>query len=150
MKNALNPTVSAMTKEDVPAAAKLEKECFSSPWSEKSLLESLENKNSVFLCAKLGEVFVGYIGASTVLDEAYVSDIAVSKEERRKGIGGKLLEECEKICRKKGCSFLSLEVRKSNKAATALYEKHGFCILGERKNFYSEPRENALIMTKYF
>lgn len=139
-----------MTKDDVHAVALLEKECFSSPWSETSLLESLENEASVFLCAKTDGKIVGYIGTSVVLDEAYVSDIAVAKNERRKGIGEKLLEECEKICREKGCSFLSLEVRKSNEAAKALYEKRGFCVLGERKNFYSDPRENALIMTKYF
>ena len=145
-----NISILKITKEDVQAVALLEKECFSSPWSETSLLESLENETSVFLCAKTDGKIVGYIGASVVLDEAYVSDIAVAKNERRKGIGEKLLEECEKICREKGCSFLSLEVRKSNEAAKALYEKRAFCVLGERKNFYSDPRENALIMTKYF
>lgn len=143
-------SVLKMKNEDVHAVALLEGECFSSPWSETSLLESLENEGSIFLCAKSNEKIVGYIGASVVLDEAYVSDIAVAKSERRKGIGKKLLEECEKLCRKKGASFLSLEVRKSNEAARALYEKRGFCVLGERKNFYSDPRENALVMTKYF
>ncbi len=145
-----NISILKMTKKDVHAVAQLEKECFSSPWSETSLVESLENENSVFLCAKTDGKIVGYIGASFVLDEAYISDIAVTKEKRRKGIGEKLLEECEKACRENGCSFLSLEVRKSNEAAKALYEKRGFSVLGERKNFYSEPRENALIMTKYF
>lgn len=150
MKNDLDLILLAMTENDVPAVASLEKECFSSPWSEASLFESLNNEGSIFLCAKIKEKIVGYIGASVVLDEAYVSDVAVSKNERRRGIGEKLLEECEKICREKGCSFLSLEVRKSNKAAISLYEKCGFVVLGERKNFYSDPRENALIMTKYF
>lgn len=145
-----NISILKMKKEDVHAVALLEKECFSCPWSETSLLESLENEASVFLCAKSNGKIVGYIGASVVLDEAYVSDIAVAKGERRKGIGKRLLEECENVCRKKGASFLSLEVRKSNEKARALYEKRGFCVLGERKNFYSEPRENALVMTKYF
>ncbi|MDO4380339.1 MAG: ribosomal protein S18-alanine N-acetyltransferase [Clostridia bacterium] len=150
MKNNVDFTVVKMTLDDVSAVAELEKECFSAPWSEASLSESLLNGNSVFLCAKEGKKTVGYIGTSVVFDEAYVSDIAVSKSERRKGVGEKLLVECEKICREKNCSFLSLEVRKSNFAAIALYEKCGFVLVGERKNFYSEPRENALIMTKYF
>ena len=150
LENNVDFNVMKMTLDDVSAVSELENECFSAPWSEKSLSESLQNGNSVFLCAKKGGKTVGYIGTSVVLDEAYVSDIAVSKSERRKGIGEKLLAECEKICREMNCSFLSLEVRKSNFAAIALYEKCGFDLVGERKNFYSEPRENALIMTKYF
>ena len=143
-------TVSKMTKSDVPFVAALDKECFSSPWSEKSLLESLENAGSVFLCAKTGGKIVGYIGASVVLDEAYVSDLAVSRTARRRGVGSALLLECENLCRGIDCSFLSLEVRKSNEAAIALYLKAGFAAVGERKNFYSSPRENAVIMTKFF
>ncbi len=143
-------TVSKMTKSDVLSVAALEKECFSSPWSEKSLLESLENIGSVFLCAKAGGKIVGYIGASVVLDEAYVSDLAVSKPARRRGIGSALLLECENLCCGMYCSFLSLEVRKSNSAAISLYLKAGFSAVGERKNFYSSPRENAVIMTKFF
>lgn len=143
-------TVSKMTENDVPAVAFLERECFSSPWSEKSLRESLENEGAVFLCAREGGILLGYIGASVVLDEAYVSDLAVSKAARQKGVGTKLLSCCERLCRERGCSFLSLEVRKSNAAAVALYQKAGFASVGERKNFYSSPRENAIIMTKYF
>lgn len=139
-----------MTENDVPAVAFLERECFSSPWSEKSLRESLENEGAVFLCAREGGILLGYIGASVVLDEAYVSDLAVSKAARQKGVGTKLLSCCERLCRERGCSFLSLEVRKSNAAAVALYQKAGFASVGERKNFYSSPRENAIIMTKYF
>ena len=142
--------ISKMTENDVPFVALLEKECFSSPWSERSLLESLENEGSVFLCASIGRKIIGYIGATVVLDEAYVSDLAVSKDMRRKGAGTALLSGCEKLCRERGCSFLSLEVRKSNGAAVALYRKEGFQPVGERKNFYSAPCENAVIMTKYF
>ncbi len=139
-----------MTEVDVAAVSKLEKECFSSPWSETSLSESLALPGSVFLCARRGDTVVGYIGASTVLDEAYVSDIAVSVNERRKGIGKRLLTECERICKENGCAFLSLEVRKSNLPAISLYENCGYISFGERKNFYTYPRENAIIMTKNF
>ena len=83
--------ISKMTESDVPFVALLEKECFSSPWSERSLLESLENEGSVFLCASIGGKIIGYIGATVVLDEAYVSDLAVSKDMRRKGAGTALL-----------------------------------------------------------
>lgn len=139
-----------MTENDVPAVAFLERECFSSPWSEKSLRESLKNEGAVFLCAMEDGNLLGYIGASVVLDEAYVSDLAVSKAARRKGVGTELLSCCERLCRERGSSFLSLEVRKSNAAAVALYQKAGFASVGERKNFYSSPREDAIIMTKYF
>lgn len=150
MEKEFDIVVSKMTAKDVPFVALIEKECFSTPWSENSLLESLETEGSLFLCARLNGNIIGYIGATIVLDEAYVSNIAVTENMRRMGAATQLLCECESICREKGCAFLTLEVRKSNSGAVALYQKKGFHIVGERKNFYSDPCENALLMTKYF
>lgn len=135
---------------DVSAVAELERECFSTPWSEKALLESISDESAVFLKAVFCGEIVGYIGSNVICGEGYVTNVAVTKSRRRKGFAEKLLSECERLCREKGAEFLSLEVRKSNSPAIALYEKCGYSVCGERKNFYSEPRENGLIMTKYF
>ncbi len=137
-----------MTKEDIPYIAELERECFSTPWSEKSLTEELKNENAVFFTAKKTGETVGYMGMHCVLDECYIANVAVSKKHRRKGVGRLLLKYAEEKAREKECSFISLEVRISNESAIYLYESEGYKKVGERKNFYSEPTENALIMTK--
>ncbi len=141
----LNP----MTKEDIPFIAALEKECFSLPWSEEALAEELTNENAVFFTAKKKGEVVGYMGMHCVLDECYIANVAVSVSERRQGIGRLLLRYAEKKARERECSFISLEVRVSNGSAIALYCAEGYEKIGERKNFYSSPTENALIMTKY-
>ncbi len=137
-----------MTKEDIPFIAELERECFSSPWTEKGLEEELSNENAVFFTAKIDGQLTGYMGMHCVLDECYIANIAVSRASRRKGIGRLLLRYAEKKAEERKCSFISLEVRVSNSAAIALYESEGYIRVGERKNFYSSPTENALIMTK--
>ena len=86
----------------------------------------------------------------TVLDECYIANVAVRNKFRRLGIGASLLGTAEKAALYKNCSFISLEVRVSNTPAINLYEKHGYISQGQRKNFYSNPTENALIMTKTF
>ena len=90
------------------------------------------------------------MGLSCVLDEGYVTNIAVLPDYRRKGIASALLEQCISAAKQKNLSFVSLEVRKSNLAAIKLYEKFEFKIEGERKNFYECPKEDAYIMTRRF
>jgi ribosomal-protein-alanine N-acetyltransferase len=97
----------------------------------------------------MGEV-AGYLGTHIVLDECYIANIAVREKFRRKGIADMLLSVGEKNATDKNCAFISLEVRVSNEKAIALYKKRGYNEVGERKNFYSDPTENALIMTKNF
>ena len=137
-----------MKKDDIPLIAELERECFSSPWSEKALEEELSNENAVFFTAKKDGRVVGYMGMHCVLDECYIANVAVSNNERRQGIGRKLLCYGEERARERDCSFISLEVRVSNENAIGLYMSEGYEKMGERKNFYSSPTENALIMTK--
>ena len=138
-----------MTKEDIPFIAELERECFSSPWTEKGLTEELTNENAVFFTARKSGEVVGYMGMHCVLDECYIANVAVSDRERRQGIGRQLLRCAEEKARERDCSFISLEVRVSNEGAIALYCSEGYEKIGERRNFYSSPTENALIMTKY-
>ncbi len=142
--------IEPMNKQSTAAVAQLEKECFSVPWSEKAISDELENPSAHFFTAyRFGE-YVGYIGMHLVLDECYITNIAVTEKQRKKGIGSSLLSFAEKYAEKNGASFISLEVRKSNEAAKALYNKHGFKLCGERKKFYTAPDEDGLIMTKFF
>ena len=93
---------------------------------------------------------VGYVGLMYVLDEGYISNVAVSPEWRRRGIGDMLIEELLRRALAKKLSFVTLEVRESNAPAIALYSKHGYVPVGTRKNYYDLPRENAILMTKIF
>lgn len=136
-------------KGDEKAIALLEKECFSEPWSENAVLSSLEN-NTVFFIAEENGLFLGYAGLQVVHPEGYVTNIAVTKAARGKGVGAKLIEGLVSFSKENHLEFISLEVRESNAPAISLYTKCGFETVGKRKNFYSHPTEDAIIMTKEF
>lgn len=142
--------IAPMQEEDTGDIAAIEKECFSSPWSLEGIKEELRNDSARFFVFRQNGRAVGYIGSHIVLDECYIANVAVLPDFRRKKIGERLIERAMKAARDEGCSFISLEVRVSNSAAISLYEKMGFERIGERKNFYSSPTENALIMTRFF
>ncbi len=143
-------TLVKMSAEMIPALAEIERVCFSHPWTEEGLAAELEKETAVFYAALLDDRPVGYMGFQIICDEAYVDNIAVLPEFRRLGIGRKLLYNAVEICRSRGVSFLSLEVRPSNTAAVSLYESVGFAEVGSRRGFYSSPTEDARIMTLYF
>ena len=140
-----------MTADHLDEVAELERICFSTPWSRNMLAEELDNALSAFLVAldDAGRV-VGYAGLQVVLDEGYITNVAVRPECRRKGIAGKLLQVFLDFAQGNRLAFLTLEVRASNAAAIALYESRGFQAAGRRKNYYEHPREDAIIMTKEF
>lgn len=144
----LETEISPMTREDIPFIAGLERECFSEPWTEKGLEAEIGREDAVFFTARAAGQLMGYMGMHCVLDECYIANVAVACEHRRKGVGRLLLRYAEERARERNCSFISLEVRKSNCAAIGLYGSEGYEIVGERRDFYSSPRENALIMTK--
>ncbi|MBO5908421.1 MAG: ribosomal protein S18-alanine N-acetyltransferase [Clostridia bacterium] len=131
---------------DEKAIAEIEKECFLEPWSEQAVLDSA-NLDYVFVLFEKDGQAVGYAGLQIVLDEGYITNIAVKKAFRRQGIATALINELLKFLNDK-LSFISLEVRASNSAAIKLYKLLGFTKAGIRKNFYSAPKEDALIMTK--
>jgi len=140
--------ITALTAEQVPAIAALERQCFSAPWSEQALLEEVENPQALFLCALWQGEPVGYVGCLWALDEGSICNVAVDGAYRRRGIAKALLTELALRGKKLGLRSLSLEVRVSNLGAQALYKALGYEVLGLRKNFYQQPREDALIMTK--
>ena len=127
----------------------LETECFSHPWSKQSLEEELNNETSLFLVAKEENEVIGYIGMSIVIDEGYIFNVAVRENYRNKGVATALINELVTYGKKNNFSFITLEVRESNLPAISLYSKFGFIKAGERKNYYSNPKENAILMTKY-
>ena len=137
-----------MTAVHVPQIAALEKVCFSDPWSEKSIASELDNPLSCWLVSLEGETVTGYVGSQTVLDETDMMNIAVRPDFRRQGIARALIEALTVQLKKRGSRALMLEVRSSNASARMLYEKLGFYQVGIRRNYYRNPREDALILRK--
>ena len=137
-----------MNESHVAQVAALEKMCFSDPWSENSVASELNNPLSLWLIAEENQAVCGYVGSQTVLDETDMMNIAVRPDCRRRGIAAALITELVHQLRERGSHILRLEVRESNAPAIALYEAMGFTQLGLRKNYYRNPRENALILGK--
>ncbi len=135
-----------MQKDDIPFIFEIEKSCFSNPWSERSLLEECDNPNAHFLVYEKNGIICGYIGSIFVCDEASVTNVAVLPDFRRQGIGMELISALILEARKEGQAQIFLEVRLSNSAAQSLYQKCGFENCGIRRNFYSAPIEDAVIM----
>ncbi|MDY4598568.1 MAG: ribosomal protein S18-alanine N-acetyltransferase [Candidatus Faecousia sp.] len=137
-----------MNESHVAQVAALEKLCFSDPWSETSIASELENPLSLWLIAEEDGAVCGYVGSQTVLDETDMMNIAVRPDCRRKGIAAALIAELVSRLKARGSRILRLEVRESNLPAIALYKAMGFTQLGLRKNYYRNPKENALILGK--
>ena len=140
--------IESMKEAQVPQIAALERVCFSDPWSEKSILSELENPLSCWLVAMDGEHLAGYVGSQTVLGETDMMNLAVDPDYRRKGLGKELILSLIEALRQRESRCLTLEVRDSNAPARALYEGLGFQEIGRRKNYYRNPKEDALIYKK--
>ena len=136
--------------EHIEQIERLEEECFSLPWTRDFIQSQLPDEQHIFLAAMAGEQLLGYVGMMYVLDEGYISNVAVAKSRRRQGIADALIDELTRRAEKLSLAFMTLEVRESNVPAITLYRKHGFSDVGKRKNYYDLPREDALLITKYF
>ena len=145
----LKANILELKNEDVLMVAEIEKECFSKPWSEKAIKTEINNDLSYFVVAKVGNEVVGYGGMYSVMGEGYIYNIAVKRKYRKFGIGTNIVNELVNYSKIKSLNFLSLEVRKSNTPAINLYSNCGFEKVGNRKNFYTNPLEDAIIMTKF-
>ncbi len=146
----MNYKLVPMDKSHLTAIAEIEKECFSAPWTVPMLEEELNNLCASFIVAE-GEdgTVLGYAGLHVAVDEGYIDNIAVREEYRRQGVGEALLGAFMRFGKEK-LAFLTLEVRPSNDPAIQFYMKHGFVQVGRRKNYYSAPREDAILMTLEF
>ena len=141
--------IEKLTPDRFFEVAELEKLCFSLPWSEKSLELLTTDKNIGFVAIdKASGRVAAYGGMIAVLDEGQITNIATHPDYRRQGIGDSIVRALIRYAEEEKISLISLEVRESNHAAQALYEKLGFRAVGVRKNFYTSPRENGIVMTK--
>ena len=141
-----------MNADHLEELEKLERICFSRPWSRKMLAEELENQCAAFLVAQdsITQQVMGYAGLLVMADEGYITNVAVFTEFRRQGVAAKLIAVFENFARGNKLAFRTLEVSQANTAAIALYKGFGFEEVGRRKNYYDLPKEDALILTKTY
>lgn len=135
--------------EHIESIYHIEKTCFGDPWSENSIREAIHNANHYVIVFFEDDIIKGYAGMYYVCSEGYVNNIAVLPEFRGNKIGSMLMENLVDYSLQNKLEFLSLEVRASNLSAINLYSNFGFKNVGERKNFYVHPSEDAIIMTKW-
>ena len=138
-------TIERLNLNHIDGLERIENECFSEPWSRNALQELLSCDYAVYLVAMLDGSIAGYIGMYTSFDVGAINNIGVLSAFRRKGVGEKLLAALCEYSKENGITTLTLEVRRSNAAAIALYEKFGFRMVAERKNYYKKPAEDALL-----
>lgn len=136
-----------MEERHLDGTAALEARCFSQPWTRAGFAEELQNPNAIFLIAEENGSLLGYAGMQFAAGEFYVCNIAVDPASRRRGVGRALLAALIHAAADRAGSFISLEVRPSNHAALCLYRGLGFVEAGRRRNFYSRPQEDGLILT---
>ena len=134
--------------EDSAAVAEMEQQIFSDPWSEKSVMETVQQKQSVCFAAEKAGHILGYLLVYHAADEAEIARIAVQKEARRQGAAGKLMQALEHYCEEHKMEKLLLDVRESNEAARSFYTKNGFVEDGIRQGFYTNPSEDAVLMSR--
>ena len=139
--------VRPMTLTDLDGVMAVENNSFSVPWSRSAFEEELSQNNLArYIVAVSGDIIVGYAGTWLVINEAHVTNVAVNALRRGEGIGRLLMENLLELARNNHMESMTLEVRVSNTAARNLYKQMGFVEAGIRKNYYSETKEDALIL----
>ena len=133
---------------DCENIAEIEKLCFAHPWTKEDLIEGFQNFTHYFVAETEGEV-VGYCGMQALSGEGYITNVATLPRYRGMGIATDIISELLKFAVTEGLEFVTLEVRESNLPAINLYSKMGFESVGKRPNFYRDPKEDALLMTKF-
>ena len=141
-------TITKMEASHVLQIAELEKVCFNDPWSANSIASEVGNKLSLWLVALEDEQVIGYVGSQTVLGETDMMNIAVHPNHRKKGIATALIDSLIERLQQQGSHSLMLEVRASNDPAISVYKNLDFMEVGRRRNYYRNPREDALILRK--
>lgn len=133
------------TKENIADILAIEQTCFSTPWTEQGIAESIDNANTILYVAYVDDAVAGYMGVQIFSGEGYVTNVATLPKYRRMGVAKALIQEVLK----NDMEFLTLEVRESNIPAINLYSSLGFVEVGKRPRFYREPTEDAVLMTKF-
>ena len=139
--------VRKMEPADLDGVMSVEQEAFTAPWSRSAFEEELaQNRLARYIVATTEDQIVGYAGTWLVINEAHITNVAVDSRFRGRGIGRLLMEHLMELCRCEGMDSMTLEVRISNQVARNLYHKLGFVEKGIRKNYYSETKEDALVL----
>ena len=141
-------TIRRMKESDIPEVSRLEKEIFPDPWSEGAISETFEQEQTLLLVAYEDRKLIGYLILYFVLEEGEIARIAVIPECRRQGVGARMLLELEDLCEDNGITKLLLDVRESNETAISFYTSYGFVQDGVRRNFYSDPQEDGILMSR--
>lgn len=128
--------------------ARLEAEIFSDAWSENSIRETASQPHAVIFGEWEGDSLLGYLIFYFVIDEGEITRIAVAPGNRRQGVGGRLLRQADEFCAEHGIRRMLLDVRESNVSAREFYARHGFSQDGIRKKFYTNPQEDAILMSR--
>ena len=137
-----------MLVDDLDQVMEIEEELFSVPWTKEGFLTFLMKENGMFLVVEEKDRILGYCGLLTVLDEGDVTNVAVRKDRQREGIGNFLMESMIRLAEESGITMIHLEVRAGNETAIRLYERQGFVRDGLRKGYYTDPTEDAVLMTR--
>lgn len=141
--------IKTMEPAQVDEVCRIGRQNFTHPWSRQDYLEHLEDEDKIYLVAESEGNIAGSCVFWCSFETADLCNVAVDLKYRRQGIAEALLQEAFEQCRGKGAEQVLLEVRESNAAAIALYEKLGFAVISQRRNYYRDPQEDALIMQKY-
>ena len=135
-------------ESDIMQIASLEQGIFSDAWSQRGITETWQQRQTLLLGAFAEDKVIGYLIVYYVLDEAEIARIAVDSFWRRKGVASGLFDELEKFSRELGITRWLLDVRESNHSAISFYKKYGFAVDGSRPDFYTEPTEAAILMSR--
>ena len=141
-----NLIIEQMKENDIDGVFEVEKNCFEDYWSKDSFKKELSNNLAQYLVAKVDNKVVGYVGIWFVVDEGHITNVAVHEGYRGQKIGDQLIRELVEVCKNNKIVSMTLEVRASNVVAQNLYRKYGFKMVGIRKEYYSNNKEDAIIM----
>lgn len=134
---------------DLPAIFEIEQACFTDPWSESQLAAWIGTGYACLVCKEVLDI-IGYVNLRCVLDQGDIGNVAVHPKYWRRGAGAALLRAVDALAEERGLACVQLEVRAGNAAALALYDRHGYAVVGRRQDYYRSPREDAVLMTKFF
>ena len=137
-----------MLVEDLDQVMEIEEDLFSVPWTREGFLTYLLKKDTMFFVVEEKEKILGFCSMMTVLDEGDILNVAVRRDRQKEGIGQFLVDSILRMADLQGISLVHLEVREGNQTARRLYERLGFKEDGLRRNYYEDPVENAVLMTK--
>lgn len=141
--------ISDMRLSDIDEVLEIEKLCFPTPWTRRAFVSELnENVYAHYIVARSNGRLAGYAGMWVILEEAHITNIAVHPAYRRQGLGWLLLHELMERARVRHATAMTLEVRTSNLVAQTMYTRAGFQVRGLRKGYYTDTKEDAIVMWK--